>query len=138
MFDIGFWETMMIGLVTLLVVGPERLPKLARTAGLWIGKARYYIGTVKADIEREIRADELKRVMEEQAKSTGLHEIVEETRSSLDSARSSVESLNTSLDELTIDRVDPPREDNKAPERQSETGESSGTDQRTADSQRLQ
>ena len=80
MFDIGFWELALIAVVALLVVGPERLPKLARTAGLWLGRARRLVGSVKADIEQELRADELKRVLEQQAKSNPLAEIVEETR----------------------------------------------------------
>ena len=56
MFDVGFWEISLIALVALLVIGPERLPKVARVAGLWIGRGRRMIGSVKADIEREIKA----------------------------------------------------------------------------------
>lgn len=84
MFDIGFWELALIGVVALLVIGPERLPKVARTAGLWVGRMRGFVMTVKSDIDKELRAEELKRVMEQQAKSTGLHEIFEETQESLD------------------------------------------------------
>jgi sec-independent protein translocase protein TatB len=80
MFDIGFWELAMVAVVALLVVGPERLPKLARTAGMWLGRARRFVGSVKADIEQELRAEELRRVLEQQAKSNPLEEIVEETR----------------------------------------------------------
>ena len=64
MFDVGFWELAMIAVVALLVVGPERLPKLARTAGLWLGKGRRFIGSVKADIDRELRAEELKQILD--------------------------------------------------------------------------
>ena len=80
MFDIGFWELALIAVVALLVVGPERLPRLARTAGLWLGRARRFVGSVKADIEQELRAEELKRILDQQAKSNPLEEIVEETR----------------------------------------------------------
>ncbi len=80
MFDIGFWELIMIAVVALLVIGPERLPKVARTAGLWVGRARRFVGSVKADIEQELRAEELKRILDQQAKSNPLEEIVEETR----------------------------------------------------------
>jgi Tat protein translocase TatB subunit len=52
MFEIGFWEMIMVGVVMLIVVGPERLPGLARTAGLWIGKARRMFAEVKADVDR--------------------------------------------------------------------------------------
>jgi sec-independent protein translocase protein TatB len=87
MFDIGFWELVMIGVVALVVVGPERLPALARTVGLWTGKARQMIGSVKAEIDRELKAEELKRIMQEQAQSTGLHEIIEETTHEVAGAR---------------------------------------------------
>ncbi len=60
MFDIGFWEMSLIALIALVVLGPERLPKLARTVGLWVGRARRMVSDVKADIDREIRNSELK------------------------------------------------------------------------------
>jgi sec-independent protein translocase protein TatB len=84
MFDVGFWELGLIALVALLVIGPERLPKVARTAGLWIGRGRRLISSVKADIEREIKAEELKEILAKQAKSNPLEEIVEDTRNTLD------------------------------------------------------
>ncbi len=63
-FDIGFWELTIIGVVALVIVGPERLPKLARTAGLWIGKARRMVSDVKRDIDRELKASELSELKE--------------------------------------------------------------------------
>lgn len=84
MFDIGFWELALIAVVALLVIGPERLPKVARTAGLWVGRMRGFVMSVKADVDRELRAEELKRIMDEQARSSGLHEIMEETRESVE------------------------------------------------------
>ena len=87
MFDIGFWELMIIGLVALLVVGPERLPQLAYTAGKWLGKGRSMIRSVKAEIDREMKTDELKRIMEEQKKLVNpLEEVLEETDASLKKA----------------------------------------------------
>lgn len=83
MFDIGFWEMALIGVVALLVIGPERLPRVARTAGLWIGKGRRFLASVKGEVDRELKAEELKRIMAEQAKSTGLYEITEDTREAL-------------------------------------------------------
>ncbi len=85
MFDIGFWELLVIGVVALLVIGPERLPKVARTAGLWLGRARRFVSTVKADIDREIAAEELKKVLRKQAESSGLHDIIDEARHSVGS-----------------------------------------------------
>ena len=85
MFDIGFSELVVVGIVALLVIGPERLPKVARTAGLWVGRARRFVSSVKADIDREIAADELKKVLRKQAESSGLHDIIEDTRHSIGS-----------------------------------------------------
>ena len=59
MFDVGFWELAIIAVIALLVIGPERLPKAARTAGLWVGRARRMVTDVKADIDREIREGDL-------------------------------------------------------------------------------
>ena len=80
MFDIGFWELGLIGVVALLVIGPERLPGVARSAGMWIGRARRFVSTTQAEINKELsKADELKRLMEEQAKIKSAHEIIEQT-----------------------------------------------------------
>jgi len=60
MFDVGFWEVTLIALISLLVVGPERLPKLARTLGAYVGKARRMVADVKAEVDRELKADEFR------------------------------------------------------------------------------
>lgn len=65
MFDIGFSELIVIGIVALVVIGPERLPKVARTAGLLLGRLQRYVGDVKADISREMQLDELKKLQSE-------------------------------------------------------------------------
>jgi sec-independent protein translocase protein TatB len=62
MFDIGFTELLVIGVVALLVVGPERLPKVARTAGHLYGRLQRYVSTVRSDISREMQLDEMRRV----------------------------------------------------------------------------
>ena len=62
MFDISFTERMLIAIVALVVVGPERLPRVARTAGLLFGRMQRYVNDVKADISREIQLDDLKRL----------------------------------------------------------------------------
>ncbi len=61
MFDIGFGELLIIAIVALVVLGPERLPKAARFAGLWVRRARAQWHSVKDELERELAADELKR-----------------------------------------------------------------------------
>ena len=61
MFDVGFSEILIIAVVALIVLGPERLPKAARLAGLWVRKARAQWYSVKAELERELLDEELKR-----------------------------------------------------------------------------
>jgi sec-independent protein translocase protein TatB len=61
MFDIGFTELMVIGVVALIVIGPERLPKVARTAGHLYGRLQRYVSSVKSDISHEIQLDEIRR-----------------------------------------------------------------------------
>lgn len=80
MFDIGFMEMALIGVVALVVIGPERLPGVARTVGQWMGSARRFMSSVQADINREVgKADELKRLLEEQTNIQSMHEILEQT-----------------------------------------------------------
>ncbi len=62
MFDISFGELMVIGVVALVVIGPEKLPKVARTVGALVGRAQRYVNNVKADIHREVNLSELKQV----------------------------------------------------------------------------
>lgn len=61
MFDIGFSELLLVGLIALVVLGPERLPGAVRTAGLWVGRLKRSIQSIKTEVEREIGADEIRR-----------------------------------------------------------------------------
>lgn len=61
MFGISFGELLLISLVALLVLGPERLPGAARTAGLWVGRLKRSFNSIKQEVEREIGADEIRR-----------------------------------------------------------------------------
>ena len=63
MFDIGFWELLLIAIVALVVVGPERLPKLVRVVGLWVGRANASIQSIRTEISQELRAEELKQAL---------------------------------------------------------------------------
>ena len=61
MFDIGFSELILVGVVALLVLGPDRLPGAARVAGLWLGRIKRSFNNIKEDVERELGADEIRR-----------------------------------------------------------------------------
>ena len=78
MFEIGFAELFLLGVIALLVVGPDRLPALARTVGVWVGRAQRLVGQVRADIEREVRADELRRAAKEYSPTGMIGEVRKE------------------------------------------------------------
>lgn len=68
MFDVGFTEVTLIAIIGLIVIGPQRLPRVAREIGLWVGRLRRYVAQVKADIDREVRAEELKELVNKPAR----------------------------------------------------------------------
>ena len=103
MFDIGFWELALIGVVALLVVGPDRLPALARTVGHWVGRIRRYVATVRDDIEREIQADELKSMLSKTDDLNPLKDIIEETTSTISEANRELAGVRKEADELMSD-----------------------------------
>lgn len=78
MFEIGFLEIFLLGVIALLVVGPDRLPGLARTVGVWVGKAQRLVGQVRADIEREVRADEIRKAAKEYSPAAALSDMRKE------------------------------------------------------------
>jgi len=92
MFDVGFFELLLIGVVGLLVIGPERLPKVARTAGMWFGRARRFVGSVKQDIEQEMRTEELKKMLGDNKVDNPLADVVEDTKKSFTEIREQTES----------------------------------------------
>ncbi len=84
MFDFGFWEIAIIGVITLIVVGPERLPALARKAGIFAGKLNKFLNKVKADINEELKTDELKEHLSMADEKSIISDITNEAKSSAD------------------------------------------------------
>ena len=87
MFDFGFWEIAIIGVITLIVVGPERIPSLARKAGLYFGKLNRFFNKVKSDINEELKMDEIKEQMSMDDEKIILSEVTEDIQSSADSLK---------------------------------------------------
>lgn len=85
MFDVGFSELCLIALVSLLVIGPERLPKVARLAGFWLGKTRSMVASVKEEIKLELQAEELRQIFKEQSGLQEVQQIFDETSDTLKS-----------------------------------------------------
>lgn len=94
MFDVGFSELMVIGVVALLVIGPEKLPRVAKTVGALLGRAQRYVADVKADINREIELDELKKIQATvQDAAQSIQASVNETVSSFESQAAELNAL---------------------------------------------
>jgi len=123
MFDISFWELALIAVVALVVIGPERLPGVARTVGKWVGGAQRFVRSVKADIDAEINKNEdLKSLLEEQEELKSTHKMLENTIGDLKEPvsvpRRSTPAGNTSLgksDNKSVDTAVATAVDNTAP-----------------------
>jgi len=123
MFDIGFTELLLIAVVALIVLGPERLPKAARFAGLWVRRARAQWYSVKSELERELAAEELKRSLHDAKQAAqDLQKTMQETeaevqakvRAAEDEARREIEGLRRQATAGLVS--DSPQQDASAPE----------------------
>ena len=116
MFDVGFSELIVIALVALIVIGPERLPRVARTVGALLGRAQRYVNDVKADIQREVDLEELKSLkstFEDAAKS--VEQSVNQVEQELNAT---AESLNQSISAAVEDKTLEDKVETGAPEHQ--------------------
>lgn len=104
MFDLSFTELMLAGVVALIVIGPEKLPKVARTVGHLLGRAQRYVNDVKGDIQREVELDELRKMKQEmdsaaQSMKSSLSETESELRKGLQEPLDQIKSLSDGLEE---------------------------------------
>jgi len=121
MFEAGFLEMLLIAVIGLLVVGPERLPKVARQIGTWIGKLRRFVSTTKQDLERELHADEMRNMLimqeekirelqssiQENTESikANLEQDASQLRDTLDDAKNAAQGKETSAHEQTTNNT---------------------------------
>ena len=91
MFDIGFSELLLVAVVTLLVIGPEKLPETLRTLGLWLGRLRRSFVAVKSEIEREIGMDDVRRQLHNEAIMDEMKRIEKEVKNTVHPPRASTE-----------------------------------------------
>jgi sec-independent protein translocase protein TatB len=91
MFDIGFSEMLVLAVVALVVIGPERLPKVAKQAGQWMGKLRRYVDDVKTDINRQMELTELRNLKDQ---------VTDAARDLQSSVQSTVSGVQSSFDEV--------------------------------------
>ena len=95
MFDVGFWEILLILVLALVVIGPERLPGAARKAGYFVGKARRYIEGVRSEVESEFDINEFKRVLHNQ--EVQINELQQQIKSGVDDITDDVKPEISSL-----------------------------------------
>lgn len=107
MFDVGFGELALVGIIALLVLGPERLPQAARTAGLWVGRLRATVQRFTADVDRELKAEELRQTLREEARR--LAEPVQELGREVAASRAEL----TEAQVTTPDRAAAPADDER-------------------------
>jgi sec-independent protein translocase protein TatB len=113
MFDAGIWEFLLIGIVALLVVGPERLPGLARKAGYWIGRGRRFVNSVRADVEREFRTEELEKMLNQQ--NSEIQELRDMMRNTADETSKSLEETEYLVKSSSNARLAAKQSDKKPP-----------------------
>ncbi|MBK7299499.1 MAG: twin-arginine translocase subunit TatB [Moraxellaceae bacterium] len=117
MFDVGFSELILLGIVALVVLGPEKLPHAARMAGAWLGKIKRTVIDIQAEIEKEVSAAELKQRMNDeieklkalsepveeeiQAVQNTIHQHIDEASKTVDAAPAYIESLASTPDTTT-------------------------------------
>ena len=97
MFDMGFTEVVLIGIVALVVIGPERLPGVAITVGKYVGRLKRFMTNVRADVESELKTDEIRKLLaEQQEELSSLKNVVSEASKGLDMSDVS-KSINDSM-----------------------------------------
>ena len=106
MFDIGFSELLVIGVVALIVIGPERLPKVARTAGHLYGRMQRYVSSVKSDISREMEFEELRRAGQQfkQSVETTVSDVQQQTSVVDDYLREEAASIRKTVEAVDADK----------------------------------
>ena len=100
MFDIGFWEILLILVLALVVIGPERLPGAARRAGYLVGKARRYIEGVRSEVESEFDVGEFKRLLHNQ--EVQINELQQQLKTSVNNVSTELQE-NVSASEISTD-----------------------------------
>ena len=125
MFDVGFWEILLILILALVIIGPERLPSAARKAGFFFGKARRYIEGVRTEVEQELDVGEFKRLLHNQ--EVQINELQQQIKSSVDNVGAEIKKDLPTADILTDSPAHTIRDEVPAdkPEQSAETGAAS-------------
>ena len=91
MFDVGFWEFALIGVIALIVVSPERLPGIAKTAGLYVGKFKQFINNIQEDVKSELESDKLKEHLSLGDDSASVVDVLDDAKKELEQIKKSAD-----------------------------------------------
>ena len=108
MFDIGFLELVLVGIIGLLVLGPERLPVAARTLGRWVGNARRMMANISQEIDKQIEIEELKAELKKQGESLNINEDVKQIQQTVSDALKEAEQHSEEYEPLPRKEADKP------------------------------
>jgi len=131
-FDVGFTELMLIGVIGLLILGPERLPGAVRTGSLWLGRLRKQFSEIKAEVEREIGADEIRN----QIHNESIMRDLQKTRDALDSTAKAMRdpikaAMEHAADSINSDETNKPAPSSSALDSTTTTDTNPNSDSRT-------
>ncbi len=98
MFDIGFWELCLVAIVSLIVIGPEKLPKVARLVGFWVGKTKNMVASVKSEIKEELQEEEIRQMLKQHPTIDDFKNKIEDTSNTF---KKNTQSVKQSLKDQT-------------------------------------
>ncbi len=108
MFDIGFLELILVGVIGLIVLGPERLPIAARTLGRWVGNARRMMANISQEIDKQVEIEELKAELKKQGESLNINEDVKQIQQTVSDALKEAEQHSEEFEPLPRKEQDRP------------------------------
>lgn len=106
MFDIGFGEILLIALITLVVMGPQRLPETVRTAALWLGRLKHKLSDARRELENEIGIDEIRRQVYNERVMHNLEKTKSDLRNTADSASAAVNEIRADINASAADKTE--------------------------------
>jgi len=101
MFDIGFPELLLVSVIALVVIGPEKLPETIRTLSLWLGRLKRSLATIKSEIEAEIGADDIRRQLRDESVLQGIEDTKVQLEEIIDTTKNDLNAINQSVRGLT-------------------------------------
>lgn len=116
MFDIGFPELILVSIVSLLIIGPERLPETIKTVSLWLGRLKRNFSDLKSEIESEIGADDIRQQLHNEKIMKNISEVRDHFTNTIDETNQNLEDVKAFVDKSLNQGSDKAAEEDKKPE----------------------